>query len=86
MREARLLKPPPYIMKFKHENRGKICQQTWQTVFLHSLKMPGLKEVREALLLAYSNNYLDDEEFLLLYDMNKSQNPDFPYWSTNHLT
>ena len=43
--------------------------------------MSGLREVREALLLMHSENYLNDEEFLLLYDINKSKNPDFPYWN-----
>ena len=42
-----------------------------------------LREVREQILLAYNENILDDIEFLLLYDLNKSQNPDFPYWSYN---
>ena len=38
--------------------------------------MPSL---RECLLLAHAQNILDDEEFVLLYDMNTSKNPDFPY-------
>jgi len=38
------------------------------------------REARELLLLAHSENFLDDEEFLLLYDINSSKNPDFPYW------
>ena len=42
--------------------------------------MSGLREVREALFLAHNENYINDEEFLLLYDINKSKNPDFPYW------
>ena len=43
--------------------------------------MPSLREVRECLLLAHAQNVLDDEEFVLLYDMNSSKNPDFPYWN-----
>ncbi|XP_066910729.1 uncharacterized protein [Clytia hemisphaerica] len=42
--------------------------------------MPGFREVREALLLANYDNSLNDEDFLLLYDINTSKNPDFPYW------
>lgn len=42
--------------------------------------MPGLREVRTALLLSHDASYLNEEEFILLYDINKSQNPDFPYW------
>ena len=42
--------------------------------------MPGLREVRTALLLAHHENFIEDEELLLLYDLNRSKNPDFPYW------
>ena len=38
--------------------------------------MSGLREVREGLLLAYSENYLNDDEFIL-FDINKSKNPYF---------
>ena len=31
--------------------------------------------------MAHFENAIDDEEFLLLYDINKSKNPDFPYWN-----
>lgn len=43
--------------------------------------MPYFGEVREGLLLANSTGVIDDEEFLLLYDMNRSTNPDFLYWN-----
>ena len=26
-------------------------------------------------------NMIDDEEFILLYDLNRSHNPDLPYWN-----
>jgi len=42
--------------------------------------MVALREVRKTLLLAHSENNLNDEEFLLLYDLNQSKNLDFPYW------
>ena len=42
--------------------------------------MPKLREVRDCLLMSYDQNLLDDEEFVLLYDLNSSKNPDFPYW------
>ena len=32
--------------------------------------MPGLREVRTALLLAHHENFIEDEELLLLYDLN----------------
>ena len=43
--------------------------------------MPPLREVREILLFAHSDKLINDEEFLHLYDLNKSNNLDLPYWS-----
>jgi len=42
-----------------------------------------LREVRELLLLSYQEKILDETDFLLLYDINRSRNPDFPYWKYN---
>ena len=42
--------------------------------------MPSFREIREALLFGYYDNILNDQEFLLLYDLHRSRNPDFPYW------
>lgn len=39
----------------------------------------GLRAVREALLLAYDQDIIDDYEFALLYDANSSREV-FPYW------
>lgn len=42
--------------------------------------MPGgLKAVRDALLLSYHHGFIDDVEFALLYDLNKSREL-YPYW------
>ena len=41
--------------------------------------MAGLREARNSLLSAVNGNIIDDEEFLLLYDVNKSRD-DYPYW------
>ena len=46
--------------------------------------MPYLREVREGLLLAHSSGFVDDEEFLFLFDVNTSSNPDFHYWKYNN--
>lgn len=43
--------------------------------------MPKLRTVRENILLAASNNIIDYEECILLYDINSTKNPDIPYWS-----
>lgn len=42
--------------------------------------MPKLREIRNCLLLFHDQKLIDDEEFILLYDLNRSKNPDFPYW------
>ena len=41
--------------------------------------MADLRKTRESLLLAFSDNLIDDVEFSLLYDVNNSRN-DYPYW------
>ena len=41
--------------------------------------MSSLKEVRNQLLISHYEGLIDDEEFLLLYDMNMSNNLDLPY-------
>ena len=41
--------------------------------------MVGLRDAREALLLAYDSDYIDCEDFILLYDSNQSK-IDYPYW------
>ena len=37
------------------------------------------RDARDALLLAYCMDIIDDVEFSL-YDVNTSKNPDLPYW------
>ena len=41
--------------------------------------MASLRNTREALLLGYSEGWLDEMEFLALYDLNTSENLEFPY-------
>ena len=41
--------------------------------------MANLHRVRDTLLSAYVCDILDDEEFMLLYDINAPSNPDFQY-------
>ena len=38
------------------------------------------QDVRTALVIGYGDGQLDNEEFMLLYDAYKSQNPAYPYW------
>ena len=41
--------------------------------------MPSFKKVQQSLCYAYSEEILDDEEFLMLYDAYQPKNPDYPY-------
>ena len=41
--------------------------------------MASLRATREALLFAYREEWLDDMEFLVLNELNTSENLDFPY-------
>lgn len=41
--------------------------------------MTSLKDVRNQLLISHEEGVLNDEEFLLLYDLNRSNNLDLPY-------
>ena len=41
--------------------------------------MMSLKEVRNQLLISHDDGVINDEEHLLLYDLNRSDNVDLPY-------
>ena len=41
--------------------------------------MPYFKKIRESITLAYCSNKIDNEEFVLLYDLHKSRNLDIPH-------
>ena len=43
--------------------------------------MASFRETREALLLAYDEDLINDEEFVLLYNLNTSKNLDYPFWN-----
>ena len=38
------------------------------------------EEVRNALVIAFADGYLNEEEFSILYDYYQSVNPLYPYW------
>ena len=44
-----------------------------------AINMANLHRVRDTLASAYFCDILDDEEFMLLYDINAPSNPDFQY-------
>ena len=43
--------------------------------------MPNLRETRISLLYGYYSSIINDEEFVLLYDINTAKSRDFPYWN-----
>ncbi|CAH3136439.1 unnamed protein product, partial [Porites lobata] len=43
--------------------------------------MLNLRETRISLLYAYYSSIINDEEFVLLYDINTAKSRDFPYWN-----
>ena len=45
--------------------------------------MATFRETRNALLLTHSADIIPDEKFVLLYDLHRSKNLDYPYWSYN---
>ena len=48
------------------------------------MKRANLRNVRECLLLGHAFNLIDDEEFVMLYNLNSNKNPDFRYWKYDH--
>ena len=45
--------------------------------------MPNFRENRECVAYAHRKGFINDRQFLLLYDANTSKNPDFPYWKND---
>jgi hypothetical protein len=41
--------------------------------------MCSFRQAREAAILAYDSSFIDEDEFVLLYDMCHSKNPELPY-------
>ena len=40
--------------------------------------MASFREIRSILLQSFDDGYISEDEFLILYDVNTSKNPDFP--------
>ena len=43
--------------------------------------MPHLRETRACIAYAYGSNFINEQEFVILYDCHKSTNPEFPHWN-----
>ena len=39
------------------------------------------EDFKNAVVIAYADGFLDDEEFMILYDYYQPVNPSFPYWN-----
>ena len=52
--------------------------------FRLQMKKMSFEELRNALVIAYADGYLDDEEFFILYDCYLSSNPSYPSGSSIH--
>ena len=46
--------------------------------------MAAFRKVRELLLTSFDDGDISEDEFLLLYDVNRSKNPDFAYQNYEH--
>ena len=46
--------------------------------------MSNSRIVRDALLFAHADKVINEEEFLLLFDINQPGTPEFPYWKYNY--
>ena len=42
--------------------------------------MPTFRNARDLPLLTFCEDSITEDEFLLLYDVNTSKNPEYPYW------
>ena len=48
---------------------------------LHLEKKMSFEDVRNVPLIAFADGFLDDEEFIILYDYYQPVNPPFPDWN-----
>ena len=45
--------------------------------------MPKWRTARDHLLYTHSERLIDDEDFILLFDLHTAKSPDLPYWKNN---
>ena len=51
---------------------------------IEATKMPSFRENRASLLCAFDSGGINEEEFVLLYDINTAKSLDLPYWNYEH--
>ena len=78
-----------YLRKQARVRRTKLIRPEFTNFFCVKIarrlselyfNMPNLHDVRDCLLFGFEGKLLNDKEFILLYDLNASKNPDFPSW------
>ena len=62
---------------FSEDGKPKLLNLFVEDLFIFA--MTSFRKAREMLTVAYSDNLISDEEFLFLYDLNKSKNLELPY-------
>ena len=71
---------PKPVRRLGRKSRGGNSKTLNSAVGTRGFKMTSLKEVRNQLFIIISHEgVLNDEEFLLLYDLSRSNNLDLPY-------
>lgn len=65
-----------YVDPPDEERRGQM--ERGEIPFMQ-YNMANLHRLREMIVNAYFEDFLDDEDFLMLYDINHTSNPDFQY-------
>ena len=51
---------------------------------IEATKMPSFRENRTSLLCAFDSGVINEDEFVLFYDINTAKSPDLPYWNYEH--
>lgn len=48
--------------------------------------MASFRKARDELLVSFCKEIANEDEFLLLYDVNKAKHPEYPYWNYERFT
>ena len=70
-----------YEVGGKMSRTEKLCFDPGCEKTAVKLNMPNLKTVQDMIFLDHADHLIDDEEYLLLYDLNQSKNLDLPHHS-----
>ena len=48
--------------------------------------MVSFRKARDELLVTFCKEVINEDEFLMLYDVNKAKHPEYPYWNYERFT